>query len=113
MIEQGSATDAAAAGPAAAPWSSAAHHLGTATDTLPSDPPEWWMLGNTPFEREHAWRARLQAGPDPARAAALTRAVQGAWVAGSAAFAAQVEAMAGRPARPRRPGRPPRKLAAR
>ncbi|MCL4738181.1 MAG: transposase [Burkholderiaceae bacterium] len=111
MIEQGSSADGAGADPARSRWSSAAHHLGTATDALLTDPPEWWALGNTPFEREHAWRARLQAGPDPAGAAALARAVQGAWVAGSAAFAAEVEARAGRPAKPRRPGRPPRRTA--
>lgn len=109
MIEQGSAADGVGVDPARLRWSSAPHHLGISSDPLLTDPPEWWALGNTPFEREHAWRARLQAGPDPARAAALARAVQGAWVAGSAAFAAEVEARAGRPARPRRPGRPPRR----
>jgi putative transposase len=93
-------------GPGPERWTSAAHHLGLQPDPGLSDPPEWWGLGNTPFEREGAWRERLAGGPDPVRAEALARAVHGAWVAGSPAFVAEVEARAGRPAQPRRAGRP-------
>jgi putative transposase len=90
------------------PWSSAPHHLGQARQVWLTDPPEIWALGNTPFERENAYRACLQRGVPPARAAALARAVHGAWVAGSDAFASEVAEATGRPTSPRRPGRPRR-----
>ena len=86
---------------------SAEHHLGRQRDALLTDPPELWTLGNTPFERESAWRQRLEQPPLPQHEAALARAVLGAWVAGDPAFAARVAAAAGRPSAPRRPGRPP------
>lgn len=91
-------------------WSSAPHHLGRTRDTLLAEPREFWSLGNTPFERESAWRDRLAEGPDPARDDALARAVHGTWVAGSAAFAAEMTALAGRPGTPRRPGRPAKRV---
>ena len=84
---------------------SAPHHLGQHRDPLLADPPAFWALGNTPFERESAWQRRLDLGTD-VREAELARAVQGAWAAGSPAFVADVAARLGRPTAPRRPGRP-------
>jgi putative transposase len=94
--------------PGGGAWSSAAQHLGQGRDPGLSEPPELWALGNTPFERESAWRQRLEQGPDPAVEATLARAVHGTWVAGSDAFQARAEAASGRPAAPRAPGRPRR-----
>ncbi|RVT53424.1 transposase [Rubrivivax albus] len=88
--------------------SSGPHHLGQTRDPLLADAPVFWTLGNTPFERELAWRQRLEQGPDPATGALLARAVHGAWAIGSPAFTAELEAATGRPAQPRRPGRPRR-----
>jgi putative transposase len=96
-------------GDGASACTSAGHRLGLQPDPRLTDPPEWWRLGNTPFDREVAWRARLAQAPDTARSEALARAVHGAWVAGSPRFAAEVAALAGRPALPRRPGRPRRR----
>lgn len=90
--------------------SSADHHLGRTRDPLLTDPPELWSLGNTPFERESAWKRRLEQPVDPVQEQALARAVLGAWVAGDAAFVASIADRVGRPAAPRRPGRP-RKMA--
>jgi putative transposase len=84
---------------------SAAHHLGQRRDALLADPPALWLLGNTPFERESAWRTRLEAGAT-AREAEVARAVQGAGAAGSAAYLAAAEAELGRPLLRRRRGRP-------
>lgn len=89
---------------------SAAHHLGLAREPGLSEPPALWALGNTPFEREHAWRQRLEQGLDAATGSALAAAVQGAWALGSPAFVAAVAAASGRPAQPRRPGRPQRAI---
>ncbi len=96
------------AGDGVSAWTSAGHRLGLRPDPRLTDPPEWWRLGNTPFDREVAWRERLAQAPDTARSEALARAVHGAWAVGSPGFAAEVAALAGRPALPRRPGRPRR-----
>lgn len=91
----------------AGPASSAAHHLGTQHNRLLSDPPAYWALGNTPFEREAAWRRRLEAGLADAVLAQLQRALRGGWALGAPAFAASI-GRADRPAAPRPAGRPPR-----
>ncbi len=38
------------------PWSSHRHHVGLAVDPLVRPHPRVWALGNTPFERESAYR---------------------------------------------------------
>lgn len=85
--------------------SSAEHHLGTQSHRLLTDPPAYWNLGNTPFEREAAWRRRLEAGLSEDVATQLQRALRGGWALGSPAFAAAI-APPGRPAAPRPAGRP-------
>lgn len=86
---------------------SAPHHLGASRNTLITDPPAYWRLGNTPFEREAAWRERLTHGVAAADAARLRRAALGGWAYGSAAFV-EAGTVAGRPAGPRPRGRPRR-----
>ncbi len=88
---------------------SADHHLGRQHNPLLSDPPSWWALGNTPFERELAYRQRLAEGLPAQRAQALTAALRSGWVVGDEAFAALASSTTGRPARPRPRGRPPRR----
>lgn len=73
------------------------------------DPPEVWTLGNTPFEREAAYRALLARGPAPGQADSLRRAALGGWALGSAAFLAAAALATSRPSAPRPRGRP-RKL---
>lgn len=85
---------------------SAAHRTGAGTVTGLTDPPEFWGLGNTPFEREAAYRALLAEGLPRAQQAWLRQAVMGGWVAGDPAFSADVAATSARPAAPRSPGRP-------
>lgn len=98
----------ATAGAGPATRSSAAHRTGGRRDPALVDPPVYWHLGNTPFERE--WRYReLLADPLPADpAAALERAVRGNWAFGAAAFLADVTEAAARPVAPRSRGRPRR-----
>ena len=91
-----------------APLTSAAGRLGAARDALRVDPPEFWSLGNTPFEREAAYRA-LQGEPlAPERVAALRRAALGGWPIGSPAYLQRLAAATDRPLRPRPRGRPKR-----
>ena len=61
---------------------SAGHRTGAARDPLLTDPAEFWHLGNTPFEREAAWRARLAQSLPPAEAEALRHAALGGWAIG-------------------------------
>ncbi len=86
---------------------SANHHLGGRRDSLITDPPAFWQLGNTPFEREAAWRKRLARGISMQEEAQLRRAALGGWAFGSPTFTAAAS-VTGRPAAPRRPGRPRR-----
>jgi putative transposase len=46
------------------PWSSFAHHIGLTVDPLITDHAVFWGLGNTPFERQSAYR-RLCEDPLP------------------------------------------------
>jgi putative transposase len=87
-------------------WSSARQRLGLARDARLADPPAWWALGNTPFEREAAWRRRLDAGLTPAQRRAIEDAALHGWALGPPGFVAEVGQRAGRPAARRPRGRP-------
>lgn len=90
------------------PWSSAAHHLGRRRDPLIVEPPAWWRLGNTPFDRESAWRQRLEDVMGPREAQPYTDSVLKGWALGSGAFLAQLAVATTRPLAARPRGRPPR-----
>jgi putative transposase len=94
-------------------WSSAPHHLGRKADTLITGLPEFWSLGNTPFERELAWQHLLDDPLPAAEVTALTRDALAGWAHGSGAFLARLEELTGRPLQPRPRGRPPGTRAAR
>jgi len=88
--------------------SSAPHRLGGPREALLIDPPEYWQLGNTPFEREAAYRTLLDAGLPAATASWLRGAALGGWAAGSPEFTARLAAATSRPAQARPRGRPRR-----
>ena len=98
----------AAGGAASVAWCSLGHHLGERRDPLITDCSAWWALGNTPFEREAAFRRCLDEGLPPGRAAALADAACKGWAVGDAAFLAALAQQADRPVQPRPRGRPPR-----
>jgi putative transposase len=98
--------------PQASRWSSAPHRLGLRRDALLSDPPEYWQLGNTPFEREAAYAALLAQGLDAAVLRRIEHAAANGWALGSPQFLAEMAQQAGRPVRPRARGRPPRPTSA-
>ena len=85
---------------------SLAQRAGGETHPLLVDPPSYWLLGNTPFERQAAWRRRVADGLPALRAAALRTAALGGWAVGSPVFAAAVASETARPAAPRLRGRP-------
>ena len=90
------------------PWSSARHHRGLQRDPALCEAPAWWALGNTPFEREAAWRLRLDEGPAPSRLARLQAATQRGWPVGDPDFLAALQDVTDRPLSPRPRGRPPK-----
>lgn len=96
---------------AATGHTTASTRLGGARLALVSDPPEYWALGNTPFEREVAYRALLEDGVPSVTAAVLRRAALGGWAAGMPVVDGQPTASGERPLTPRRRGRPRRRPA--
>ncbi|XHS80055.1 transposase [Burkholderiaceae bacterium UC74_6] len=91
------------------PWSSVAHHLGRRRDPLVLDHPLYWALGNTPFEREAAWRSWLDQGVSPEEARRLMDSAHKGWPLGGAGFLRRLSEDQERPVAPRPRGRPPRK----
>jgi putative transposase len=89
-------------------YTSGAHRSGGQPRAGLVNPPELWALGNTPFEREAAYRRLLQSGVSTDRANQLRQAARGGWAVGDAAFAAQVAQATDRPSTPRPRGRPAR-----
>jgi putative transposase len=87
-------------------WSSAPHHLGLRTDPLVTDAPGFWALGNTPFERQAAWRQRLQEGLGDVRRRELAEAMHKGWALMPPEQQRAMEASIGRPLSPRPRGRP-------
>lgn len=103
--------EAGAAGDGAAPWSSAAHHLGRVREPWLKDHAAYWALGNTPFERENAYRQRFDDGlPEATRDRLLTSVLKG-WALGDDAFLARLSRATSRPLAPRPRGRPRRQPA--
>jgi putative transposase len=66
--------------------SSLAQHLQRHTDALVQDHALFWALGNTPFDREAAWRTRLDQGLGAPAVAALSDAAHKGWVLGDERF---------------------------
>lgn len=63
-------------------WSSCRHHLGLAPDPLISDHALYWGLGNTPFDRQAAYRALLDSGSPSSELASLRYAAHHGWMLG-------------------------------
>jgi putative transposase len=87
-------------------WSSAKHHAGLRRDPLITDGDAYWQLGNTPFDREAAYRRLLAAGLSSGRARALADAARKGWAVGDEAYLIALGQQSARPLRPRRRGRP-------
>ena len=89
------------------PWSSAQHHLGRRRDPLVTEHALYWRLGNTPFEREHAFTLKLSEGVASSTLQRIEQAALQGRVAGSSAYTARMEGRTGRALRTQPRGRPP------
>lgn len=67
-------------------WSSAAAHMGGATQPFLHDHGDYWAYGNTPFDRQAKYRRYILAGLSAREADAIGRALQGQWALGSTSF---------------------------
>lgn len=90
-------------------WSSLAHHCGYKTDPLLTDHTAYWRLGNTPFQREAAYKEILHHGLGRQQIQQLSQATQKAWALGSAEFIQTLEKLTERRLAPVRRGRPAKK----
>lgn len=72
--------------PAQWPWSSAAHHLGLVRSPVVTEHELYWSLGNTPFEREHAYREFIAQGVTAAEQVRFTDAALRGRPVGSETF---------------------------
>jgi REP-associated tyrosine transposase len=87
-------------------WSSLPHHLGALRDPLITEPAAYWQLGNTPFEREAAYKAWMEQGVSTTEAQRIISALMGGRPLGNAAYVAELEQLTGRSLTPRPRGRP-------
>jgi putative transposase len=94
--------------PADWPWSSHRHHVGLVTDPVVRPHPRVWALGNTPFERESAYRRLLDEPVSPAENDWLNACLMSGKPTASTDFQARLEALTGLRWIVRPPGRPRR-----
>ncbi|MDE2094800.1 MAG: transposase [Burkholderiales bacterium] len=87
-------------------WSSLAHHLGLRPDSCITEHSNYWSLGNTPFEREAAYRRYVEQVPPIDETLAIMNAALNGWVLGTSEFAARVLDQTGRRPQPLTRGRP-------
>lgn len=111
MIWVDTAAQRAGLAPAEQPWAWSSHAvhcgLGAAGGGPTLDAPQpYWLLGNTPFEREAAYLQQLQKGLDPSRITALQQALRRGVSIGDDVFLDELEKISGRAVRPKRRGRP-------
>lgn len=92
--------------PAAYRWSSHRHQLGQAVDPLITEHAVYWSLGNTPFERQLAYRRLFERAPEDEEIAAIRKATQRGWALGEGGFVEEIAIKSGRRAVPIRAGRP-------
>ena len=87
-------------------WSSYRHHIGLTLDSLITDHRLYWSLGNTPFERQRAYRELCEQPLDEREASQLQQATLKGWVLGSDSYREWAARAANRRVSPLPRGRP-------
>ena len=114
LIEQAPVRSGRVLRPQDWPWSSAAHHVGVARNTVLREHELHWRLGNTPFEREARHAQVIAEALGEADARSLIAASMRGWPIGPASFVDALAGVTDRPSshlRPRPRGRPKSGLA--
>lgn len=89
-------------------WSSYSHHAGIKADPMITDHLTYWSMGNTPFQREAAYRNLVEQPMNEADRLAVTLAIQQGGVLGSLEFKQELGKLAGRTLERGKRGRPPK-----
>lgn len=97
--------------PEAYPWSTYAHHIGVQPNGAVTDHSAYWLLGNTPFQREAAYIELASQFLTPAQVQAVEDAVLKGWPLGSDQYKRTLEQGAKRQVLPAKRGRPFKKAA--
>lgn len=87
-------------------WSSCRHHVGLTQDNLITEHGLYWSLGNTPFEREAAYRAMLEEGLGVQEIKELRDSFTRGWALGSSNFKNNLSKKTNRRVEPGKRGRP-------
>ncbi|KAF1004599.1 MAG: transposase [Burkholderia sp.] len=90
-------------------WSSYHHHIGLTVDSLITDHPLYWALGNTPSERQRAYKELCEQPLDERQTEQLQQATLKGWVLGGETYREWAARTANRRVSPLPRGRP-RKL---
>ena len=88
------------------PFCSFAPHTGVTKDKLLTDLPVYFSLGNTPFDRQMAFRQLAEQGIGETAAQRLAAGLEKAWAVADDLSLQQVQATLERPLQPRPRGRP-------
>lgn len=88
------------------PWSSYQHHIGLRTNPLITDHPVYWAMGNTPFQREAAYKEMMSNGLSAIEIQTLTASTLKAWLLGGAEFKTEMTKLTERRVEPIKRGRP-------
>ncbi|MBB3214634.1 putative transposase [Herbaspirillum sp. Sphag1AN] len=91
-------------------WSSYVHHIGARQDPLITDHQVYWDLGNTPFDREIAYKKLVEQPLSANEMTAITQATLKGWALGGAQFMQMLEKQANRRVSPAKRGRPAKKV---
>jgi len=89
-------------------WSSANEHCGTARSLVSfmSFHHDYWVCGNTPFDRQLKHKTALSEGLLPEQSRRIEQCLLGQWALGSEEFVHQIQSIATRRATPSPRGRP-------
>jgi putative transposase len=109
MIEEMAVRQHLAHEPSAYPWSSCQHHLGQRVDPIVGDHAMYWGLGNTPFQREAAYRTLLEKGLSSTHFNAINAATEKSWVLGTEEYKNAMSKLTERRVEPVSRGRPRKK----
>ena len=105
-IETSPMLDGLVGSPADFRWSSYGHHAGIKPDPLITDHLTYWAMGNTPFQREAAYKNLLLQPMDAAEFNVVKLAIQKGDVLGSPQFKLELGKLAGRNLERGKRGRP-------
>ena len=105
-IDQNPVRGGIVATPGEYPWSSYLHHVGVKADPLVVDHALYWALGNTPFDREAAYKQMAEQALTSDQARQLMDATNKGWVLGSEKFKSNLEKQGSLGVRPGKRGRP-------